>query len=92
MLELPYKATTRALEETNLFVIHKRSFERLLHVHPRLAEVFTQKLTKEKEIYMELRQQLEELGLLNMTDQHHHFTSWVLGRLNPLFPARSQAL
>ncbi len=40
---------------------------------------------------MELRQQLEELGLLNMTEQHHHFTSWVLGRLKNLLLIRSQA-
>lgn len=91
MLGLPYRSKARALEAATLFVIHKSSFERLLHLHPQLAELFSQELTKEKEIYLEVRQQLQELGLLDIDEQHHRFTAWVRERLKHLLNSRSTA-
>jgi potassium-dependent mechanosensitive channel len=87
MLNLPYTSTARALEDTSLFVIHKHSFERLLRLYPDLAPTFTRELTKEKEIYQGIRQQLQDLGLLNITEHNHRFTSWVQARLKSIFSA-----
>jgi len=89
MLNLPYTSTARVLEDTSLFVIHKRSFERLLRLHPALAATFTQELTKEKELYQGIRQQLQDLGLLDMTEHNHRFTDWVQARLKGIFAGRS---
>lgn len=89
MLGLPYRANTRALETTSLFVIHKSSFERLLRLHPNLAEIFSHELSKEKEIYLEVRQQLQDLGLLDMNEHNHRFTAWVRERLKHLLNTRS---
>ncbi|HEY9640188.1 MAG TPA: mechanosensitive ion channel domain-containing protein [Coleofasciculaceae cyanobacterium] len=87
MLNLPYTSTARVLENTSLFVIHKHSFERLLRLNPALAETFTQELTKETELYQGIRQQLQDLGLLDMTEHKHRFTSWVQARLKGIFSA-----
>ncbi|MBM0744492.1 mechanosensitive ion channel [Phormidium sp. CLA17] len=87
MLNLPYTATAHVLEDTSLFVIHKHSFERLLRLHPALAETFTQEMTKEKELYQGIRQQLQDLGLLGMTEHKHRFTDWVQERLKGIFAA-----
>ena len=89
MLNLPYTSTARALEETSLFVIHKTSFEKLLHLHPDLAEAFTHELTKETKIYQGVRQQLQDLGLLGMTEPRPQFEIWVQTHLKTLFAARS---
>lgn len=89
MLAIPYTATARTLEETSLFVINKNSFEKLLRLHPNLAEKFSQELTKETEIYQGVRQQLQELGLLDMTHHNHHFTAWVQARLKQFFNVRA---
>ena len=89
MLNLPYTSTARALENTSLFVIHKTSFEKLLRLHPDLAEAFTDELTKETEIYQGVRQQLQDLGLLSMTEPRPQFAVWMQARLRNLFFARS---
>ncbi|XGV97225.1 MAG: mechanosensitive ion channel domain-containing protein [Leptolyngbya sp. BL-A-14] len=89
MLKLPYTSTARALEDTSLFVIHQKSFERLLRLHPHLADVFSQELTKETELYQSVRQQLQDLGLLGMDERQNQFVSWVQTRLKSFFPARS---
>jgi CRP-like cAMP-binding protein len=88
MLNLPYTSTARTLEDTSLFVIHKKSFEKLLQSHPHLAESFSQELMKEKEIYRGVRQQLQDLGLLDMSEHSHGFTNWVQTRLRSLFAVR----
>jgi potassium efflux system protein len=85
MLGVPYIATARALEETNLFVIHTSSFEKLLRSRPQLAEMLAQELAKEKEVYAEVRQQLQDMGLLGMNEQHGHFVAWVQDRIKKLF-------
>lgn len=85
MLNLPYTSTAHVLEETSLFVIHKHSFERLLRLNPALAATFTQELTKEAELYQGIRQQLQDLGLLDMTEHKHRFTDWVQARLKGIF-------
>ncbi|MBW4691326.1 MAG: mechanosensitive ion channel [Lyngbya sp. HA4199-MV5] len=89
MLKLPYASTARVLEDTSLFVIHQKSFERLLQLHPHLADVFSQELTKETAIYQSVRQQLQDLGLLAMDERHNQFVTWVQTRLKSFFPVRS---
>jgi small-conductance mechanosensitive channel/CRP-like cAMP-binding protein len=85
MLNLPYTSTAIALEDTSVFVINKHSFERLMRWHPDLAEIFTQELTKEKKIYQDIRQQLQDLGLLEITEQNNRFADWVKSRLKGIF-------
>ena len=85
MLNLPHTTTACALEDTSLFVFYKGSFEKLLRLHPKIAEVFTQALTKDQEIYQQVRQQLQEMGLLSAKEQHPQFVSWVQTRLKNLF-------
>ncbi|MEE3719928.1 mechanosensitive ion channel domain-containing protein [Tumidithrix elongata RA019] len=87
MLNLPYTSTAIALEDTSVFVINKHSFDRLLRLHPDLAETFTQELTKEKKIYQDIRQQLQDLGLLGMTEHSNRFAAWVKSRLKGIFSA-----
>jgi potassium-dependent mechanosensitive channel len=87
MLNLPHTITARAVEDTSLFVFHKDNFEKLLHLHPKIAEVFTQALTKDQEIYQGVRQQLQDMGLLNAEEQHPQFANWVQTRLKNLFSA-----
>lgn len=89
MLKLPYTSTARALEDTSLFVIHQKSFERLLRLHPHLAKVFSQELTKETALYQAVRQQLQDLGLLGMEERQNQFVNWVQTRLKSFFSARS---
>ncbi|MBW4470133.1 MAG: mechanosensitive ion channel [Stenomitos rutilans HA7619-LM2] len=88
MLKLPYTSTARVLEDTSLFVIHQKSFERLLRLHPHLANVFSQELTKETELYQSVRQQLQDLGLLAMNEHQNQFVNWVQTRVKSFFPIR----
>jgi potassium-dependent mechanosensitive channel len=85
MLNLPHTTTARALEDTSLFVFYKGNFEKLLHLHPRMAEAFTQALTKDQKMYQEVRQQLQDMGLLSAKEQHLQFANWVQTRLKNLF-------
>ena len=89
MLKLPYTSSARALEDTSLFVIHQKSFERLLRLYPHLADIFSQELTKETALYQAVRQQLQDLGLLGMDERQNQFVSWVQTRLKSFFPTRS---
>lgn len=85
LLDVTYLATAQAIGETSLFVIPKRNFEKLLQTCPKLAETFTQELSKGQEEYTRLRQQLQNLGLLKMVEQQHSFVRWVQSRLEQLF-------
>jgi CRP-like cAMP-binding protein len=85
MLGVPYLANAIAVGETSVFVIYKNSFEKLLQTCPKLSEVIAEELVKEQETYSGLRQQLQKLGLLNMSNQHPHFVSWLQTRLKQLF-------
>lgn len=87
MLGVPYLATAGAIGETSVFVISKSNFEKLLQTCPKLAEILAQELSKEQEEYSGLRQQLQDLGILNMNEQHHNFIAWVQTRLKQLFNA-----
>lgn len=87
MLEVPYLATGYAVGETSVFVIPEVNFKQLLHTCPTLAETFTQEVSREEAEYAELRQQLEDLGLLNMTEHQNSFVNWVQTRLRQILKA-----
>lgn len=85
MLQVPYIATGYAVGETSVFVIPKANFEKLLHTCPTLAETFAQEISEAEEEYSKLRQQLQDLGFLDMADHHNKFVGWVQTRLKQLF-------
>lgn len=88
MLGVPYLASAYVLEETNLFVVHKSNFDKLLRMHPSLAEAFANELAREQEVYAEVRQQLQELGLLDMANGQHQFVEWLKARFKQIFGVR----
>ncbi|MBC7881696.1 MAG: mechanosensitive ion channel [Anaerolineae bacterium] len=85
MLEIPYIVSSRALEEAILFVIPKKNLENLLRSNPYLADVLAQAMTSEKEFYAPVRQQLQDLGLLDMNKDSYDLVNWVRSRLKKLF-------
>jgi potassium-dependent mechanosensitive channel len=87
MLGVPYLATAYADGETSVFVIPKDNFKQLLHTCPTLAETFAQEVSREEAEYAKLRQQLQDLGLLNMTEHQYSFVDWVHSRLKQLLRA-----
>ncbi|MDX2242517.1 MAG: mechanosensitive ion channel [Leptolyngbyaceae cyanobacterium bins.302] len=85
LLDMEYLGTAHAIGETSLFVIPKRNFEKLLNTCPRLAEIFTQELSRGQEEYTRLRQRLQDMGLLKMAEHQNSFVNWVQARVGKLF-------
>jgi CRP-like cAMP-binding protein len=85
LLGVPYLTTAASIGETSIFVMPKENFKKLLKTCQRLCEIFSEEVAKEQIEYSELRQQLQDLGYLNMTDHHHNFVNWVRTRLKQLF-------
>ncbi|NEO99338.1 MAG: mechanosensitive ion channel [Symploca sp. SIO2E9] len=85
MLGIPRTATVRAVEETILFVINRKGFEKLLQEHPELSEVIVQELGKHKEELAQRQQQLRDMGLLDATEDDKNPVSWVRKRLKKIF-------
>ncbi|MBW4551590.1 MAG: mechanosensitive ion channel [Aphanocapsa sp. GSE-SYN-MK-11-07L] len=85
MLGVPYLSSTQAIELTSLFVIPKQNLERLLRSRPFVAEVLAQEMAREKEFYSPIRQQLEDLGLLDMNRNGNDLVAWLRTRLQKLF-------
>lgn len=89
MLEIPYIVSGRALEDVVLFVIPKKNLENLLRSNPYLADVLAQAMASEKEFYAPVRQQLQDLGLLDVSKDSHDLVHWVRARLKKLFVYRA---
>ncbi|NER28186.1 MAG: mechanosensitive ion channel [Symploca sp. SIO1C4] len=85
MLGIPRTATVRAVEETILFVINRKGFEKLLQEHPELSEVIVQELGKHKEELAQRQKQLRDMGLLDATEDDKNPVSWVRKRLKKIF-------
>ncbi len=85
MLGIPRTATVRALEETLLFAINHKGFEKLLQERPELAEVIIQELGKYQEELSERQQQLREMGLVDAAEDDKNPVAWVRKRLKNLF-------
>lgn len=85
MLGIPRTATVRAVEETILFVINRKGFEKLLKEHPELSEVIIQELGKHKEELSQRQKQLRDMGLLDAAEDDKNPVSWVRKRLKKIF-------
>ncbi|NEO52776.1 MAG: mechanosensitive ion channel [Okeania sp. SIO3B5] len=85
MLGIPRTASVRALEDTILFAIHKKGFEKILHENPELAEVIVQELGKHQEELSERQNELRRLGLVNAEEDDKNPVVWVRNRLKNLF-------
>lgn len=85
MLGIPRTATVRALEDTILFAINQKGFEKLLQEHPELADVIVQELEKHQEELSERQQQMRELGLVDAAEDDNNPVAWVRKRLQNLF-------
>jgi len=85
LLGIPRTATVRAEENTILFLVNKKGFEKLLKKHPEIAEIIVQALGKYKEELAERQKQLRELGLVDASEDDKNPVVWVRKRLTNLF-------
>ncbi|NEQ37748.1 MAG: mechanosensitive ion channel [Okeania sp. SIO3I5] len=85
MLGIPRTASVRAIEDTILFAIHKKGFEKILHENPELAEVIVQELAKHQEELSERQNELRDLGLVDAEEDDKNPVVWVRNRLKNLF-------
>ena len=85
MLGIAYATSARTMEETILFVIDKSNLEKLLKLRPDMADLIAQEFAKDQEIYFQVRKELEELGLLEMPENHNHALVWIQERFKQLF-------
>jgi len=85
MLGIPRTASVRAIEDSILFAIHKKGFEKILHENPELAEVIVQELGKHQEELSERQNELRELGLVDAEEDDKNPVVWVRNRLKNLF-------
>lgn len=85
MLGIPRTATVRALEDTTLFVINNKGFQKLLKGQPELAEEIVQELGKHQDELVSRQQQLREMGLVDAAEDDTNPVAWVRKRLQKLF-------
>lgn len=85
LLGIPRTATVRAIEDTMLFVINKKSFEKLLKEQPELSEVIIKEFGKHQEELVQRQQELRKLGLVNQQEDDKNPLVWVRKRLHNLF-------
>ncbi|NEP61631.1 MAG: mechanosensitive ion channel [Symploca sp. SIO2G7] len=85
LLGCPRTATVRAIEDTMLFVINKKGFEKLLQEQPELSEIIIQELGKHQEELSQRQQELRKLGLVDQEEDDKNPVIWVRKRLNKLF-------
>ncbi|MDG2990818.1 mechanosensitive ion channel [Candidatus Synechococcus calcipolaris G9] len=78
---LPRTATVRCLEDSTLFVVNRETLQKLLQVHPRLAEEIANELAARQQV-------LQELGLVDAngkSDSSLPPLFWIRERLKTLF-------
>ncbi|MDJ0514707.1 MAG: mechanosensitive ion channel [Trichodesmium sp. MO_231.B1] len=85
MLGIPRTASVRAIEDTILFAIHKKGFEKILHENPELAEVIVQEFGKHQEELSERQNELRTLGLVDAEEDDKNPVVWVRNRLKNMF-------
>lgn len=85
MLGIPRTASVRALEDTVLFAINKKGFQKLLSALPQLYEQIIQELAKHQEELAQRQERLRELGLLDAAEDDQNPVVWVRKRLKNLF-------
>ena len=85
ILGIPRTASVRAIEDTILFAINKKGFEKILHENPELAEVILQEFGKHKEELFERQSELRTLGLVDIEEDDKNIIVWVRSRFKNLF-------
>lgn len=85
MLGVPRTATVKAVEDTLLFSIHSKQFEKLLRNHSELRELIIQQLAKNKEELMKARREMQKKGLLLPEEEDTNIVAWVRKRLQTIF-------
>ncbi|MDS3860076.1 mechanosensitive ion channel [Thermosynechococcaceae cyanobacterium BACA0444] len=88
LLNFPYIVDARALTDCHIFVIPKVQLETLLKVAPYFAEIVTQEMISERELYDPVQQKLEELGLFKTMEQKD-VLAWVRTRVKELLSLSS---
>lgn len=83
LLNLPYIVDARALTDCHIFAIPKLQLETLLKVAPYFAEIVTQEMINERELYDPIRQKLVEMGLFKTMEQKD-VLAWVRTRVKEL--------
>ena len=85
MLGIPRTASVRANEDTILFAINNKGFEKLLQEQPELSEIIVKELGKHQEELAQRQQQLREMGLVDDEEDDKNPVDWVRKRLKNLF-------
>jgi CRP-like cAMP-binding protein len=85
ILGIPRTASVRAIEDTILFAINKKGFEKILHENPELAEVILQEFGKHKEELFQRQSELRTLGLVDIEEDDKNIIVWVRSRFKNLF-------
>ncbi|WP_162183033.1 mechanosensitive ion channel domain-containing protein [Neosynechococcus sphagnicola] len=84
-MKLPFVTTISTLENTVLFVIPEKNFEKLLREHPDFAEVVAQESVKSLEFITEQQQWLRGMGLMDTNNVNLNLLDWFRMQLNRLF-------
>ncbi|MBZ8183277.1 mechanosensitive ion channel domain-containing protein [Oscillatoria salina] len=85
VLGIPRTASVRAVEQTTLFAINNKGFEKILQDNPNFSEDIVQSLGRHKEELTERQKQLQSLGLVEKTETESSNLDWVRQRLKNLF-------
>ena len=85
MLGTPRTASTRAVEDTLLFVINHRNFEHLLQTNLLFRETLMNELARHQEELAQQKQELEDRGLVSQEEEDTNVVLWMQKRLKRLF-------
>lgn len=85
MLGMPRTATVKALDDTVLFAIDHRGFQRLLQEYPKFYELIVQGMERHQEELAKRQQEMRNLGLIDMVEDEKNPVDWAKKRLKKLF-------
>ncbi|MGK7957773.1 MAG: mechanosensitive ion channel domain-containing protein [Crocosphaera sp.] len=84
LLEIPYPTTMIASEDTQLFLLAKTCFQKLLNQYPYLAQEIATELAKRQETLEEYQNSLKEMGLID-DESLKNPVVWIRQRLSQIF-------
>jgi len=87
MLEVPRTVTVRALEDTTLFALSPKEFQKLLRDQPHLYDVIVEEMARHEEALSQQGRQLRALGLINPEEYNRSPVDWIRQQLERLFGA-----
>lgn len=85
MLGIPRTATAKIVEDTILFTINQKNFEKLLRRNPDLSEAIVRELAGHREELKARQQELRERGLISNEEDDGNIIAWVRKRIQTLF-------